>query len=168
MDTTNNAYIDFYPKPPKPVISITGTWLETTGLFRFYQWYKNNKPIIGAHAKKYNTTGPGYYFLEITDANGCLNQSDTIWVSNTASISHINRQQQLKLYPNPTQDRIIIESPVKVNIQVMNMVGQVIVELLDAHSVDLSPYADGTYVFRISDKDNLLIGIEKVSKITNP
>jgi hypothetical protein len=168
VDTTNNAYIDFYPKPPKPLISITGTWLETTGLFRFYQWYKNNKPIIGAHAKKYNTTGPGYYFLEITDANGCLNQSDTIWVSNTASISHINRQQQLKLYPNPTQDRIIIESPVKVNIQVMNMVGQVIVELLDAHSVDLSPYADGTYVFRISDQDNLLIGIEKVSKITNP
>jgi hypothetical protein len=50
----------------------------------------------------------------------------------------------------------------------MNMVGQVIVELLDAHSVDLSPYADGTYVFRISDQDNQLIGIEKVSKITNP
>ena len=164
VDTTNNSYVDFYPKPIKPIITLTGTWLETVGVYRHYQWYKNDKPIIGAHAKKYNTTGKGYYFLEITDANGCLNQSDTILVTNTTGIANTQIQQQLKLYPNPTRDRIIIESPVKVNIQVLNMVGQIIVDQKDAHIVDLSTFADGTYVFRIYDEDEQLIGIEKVSK----
>ncbi|MES2477586.1 MAG: T9SS type A sorting domain-containing protein [Bacteroidota bacterium] len=166
VDTTNNSYVDYYPKPPKPIVTLSGTLLETIGVYRYYQWYKNDKPIIGAHAKKYTTTGKGYYFLEITDANGCLNQSDTVFVSNATGIGNANVQQQLKLYPNPTKDRIIIESPIKVNIQVLNMVGQVMIELIDAHIVDLSNYADGTYVFRISDQDNQMIGIEKVTKLT--
>jgi hypothetical protein len=167
IDTSNTSIVKFYPKPSKPIITLKGTILETFGVYHFYQWYKNDKPIIGAHATKINTTGIGYYFLEVTDINGCLNQSDTIFVNNSTSINSVSIKGQLKIYPNPTQDRVIIESPIKINVVVVDFVGKMIFEGKNVESIDMSNYADGTYLLRIFDENNNLIGIEKVSKISN-
>ena len=43
----------------------------------------------------------------------------------------------------------------------LDLVGSILQNIVDAKNVDLSEYPDGTYFIRISDQDNQYIGTEK-------
>jgi hypothetical protein len=74
----------------------------------------------------------------------------------------------IKIYPNPTQSKVFIESPVAVTVKVTDIVGKVVVERQETKEVDLGKLADGVYLFTISDAEgNELIKQQRVTKISN-
>ena len=74
----------------------------------------------------------------------------------------------VKIYPNPTQSKVFIESPQSVQVKVKDLAGKTIFEGQVAKEVDLSKFADGVYLFIISDKDGEeLIKQQRVTKVSN-
>lgn len=164
---TNESNVSTYPTVLKPSIIRLDPILRLSRPYARYQWYRNNKPIAGATAATYKLLYDGNYFAEVSDVNSCYNYSDTITV-NALSIKENNTNEiALKIYPNPTQDIVNIEAPVAVNVRVTDVVGKVILESKDAHSINLNQYADGTYFLQISDQDNNIIALEKINKISS-
>jgi hypothetical protein len=167
FDTTNVAVVTNYPKPIKPVIVHTPPTMKVASIYTYYQWYRNGAQIVGANNYQLNTTTPGKYFVQITDENGCLNNSDTIEILQPNSISNVTTNGVIKIYPNPTQSIVNIDAPIAVNVVVTDLTGRIVADVKDAKSVDLENYADGTYIFRLFDQSNQLISIQKISKSSN-
>jgi trimeric autotransporter adhesin len=165
IDTTNTTVVTYYPKPLKPVITNLDPVLEVPAGYVYYQWYRNNAFIPGANSRTYLTTSIGDYFVVVTDENGCLNNSDTISILQSSSISNSVTKTELKIYPNPTKEIVYIESPISITVRVTDVVGRVVFEAENPKSVSLANLADGTYFFRISDENDRLITVEKVSKV---
>jgi hypothetical protein len=141
--------------------------MKVASIYTYYQWYRNGAQIVGANNYQLNTTTPGKYFVQITDENGCLNNSDTIEILQPNSISNVTTNGVIKIYPNPTQSIVNIDAPIPVNVVVTDLTGRIVSDVKDAKSVDLENYADGTYIFRLFDQSNQLISIQKISKSSN-
>lgn len=94
-----------YTAPAQPVISFAGDTLWTDGGFS-YQWYQDGNPINGANDSIYIVTQTGFYSVEITNAGGCTNISNALWVqpSGMPEIHH-----DFKAWPNPFGDVIFLQ-----------------------------------------------------------
>jgi hypothetical protein len=107
IDTSNKIKFTVWPIPNKPTITKSGTVLSSsypTG----NQWYEGTSKLAGATAQNYSPVKTATYFVEHTDANGCLSPlSDGFGYS--VSISKI-KLKGLKIYPNPASDYLIIET----------------------------------------------------------
>jgi len=90
--------------PPVPVITLNNGQFITNGGFS-YQWYDDNGVITGANLAVYSPTQNGMYWVEITDANGCSNNS-TVFDFITFSIGEIAEASQLHVSPNPTRGEV--------------------------------------------------------------
>jgi hypothetical protein len=115
----------------------------------------------------------GVYKLRVKDANGCIGESNPIEVTDPslqdpASINTVTLQKdQIKIYPNPTESKVFIESPVVVRVTVKDVSGKTIIETQETKEIDLSKFADGVYLFMVSDKDGKeLVKQQRVSKVT--
>lgn len=164
VDTTNTAVINHYPRPVKPVITNAEPKLSIAKTYRYFQWYHNGAPVAGANNYVFNISLKGSYYVEVTDENGCTNVSDTVFIEKNVGISNTPARTAMKLYPNPTQNKINIDAPIKINVRVIDIVGKVVFEGNDVQTVDLENQPDGTYFFRISDENNQLISVEKITK----
>lgn len=158
------SVVTAYPKPIKPVITYAAPVMEVARSYRYYQWYRNNVVLIGANSFRYTTTAPGFYHVEVTDENGCLNQSDTIEIEQPSNIRNVATEATIKIYPNPTRSIVNLEAPIAINVVVHDLTGRKVFEGRDVQSVDLENFADGTYVFRIYDEMNQLLTIQKITK----
>lgn len=71
-----------------------------------YNWFRNNEPLSDtlSHLILPDT---GNYFLEITNSNGCSNNSDTLYVAYLGIENPL--YSQIKLYPNPTSGVFVVE-----------------------------------------------------------
>lgn len=164
LDTTNLATVSHYPGPTKPIIVVTLPKLEVGKGYNYYQWFKDGAPVLGANNSQFNTNTKGSYYVQVTDENGCIANSDTVLVE-TNSINNIVTNAELKLYPNPTQNTVTIDAPIKVNVKVLNMVGSLIMTIENAKEINLANQVDGTYIFYISNEQNQLISVEKILKL---
>lgn len=45
-----------------------------------FQWYRNSVAITGATGYNYDATTPGFYYVMVTNANGCVSESNVIRV----------------------------------------------------------------------------------------
>lgn len=72
-----------------------------------YQWYLNGNAIANATAQTYPITETGNYSVEVTDANGCSDISESMQVTYT-SVEESN-EAPLLLYPNPVKDIIHLQ-----------------------------------------------------------
>lgn len=167
IDTTNICVVTYYPTPIKPTIINADPLLEVPNIYGYYQWFKNNKFIVGANAHTYTVTSIGKYHVQVTDENGCLNYSDTVNITNTTGIQNAGIGGKLKIYPNPASNQVHIEAPFKVNVRVMDVVGRIVFNEKAVNTVELSNFADGTYLFCITDENDKLITVEKITKSSN-
>jgi hypothetical protein len=62
---------------------------------------------------------------------------------------------------------INIDAPIDVNLVIRDIQGKQIMELKNAQQVDMSAYADGIYIFTLTDKDGVVVKMDKVVKRTN-
>jgi uncharacterized protein YjdB len=163
--TTNTSVVTTYPAVPKPAILRLGPLLRLNKTYVNYQWYRNGKAIPGATKSEYRMSFDGTYYAEVSDANGCGNVSDTIQV-NALGIKTINQGQELdiRIFPNPTRDRIHIVAPIRLHVRVTDLVGHILYEGKNVKDVDLGSFANGVYVLRVSNEQEELLLTEKITK----
>ena len=165
--TSTKSYITVDPLPVKPVIIKTGALLSTSNPYSTYQWYRNGKAIAGATMRNYTISFDGKYHVVVTNNVGCINESDILSVQGLSVKQIVRDEVNIDVYPNPSQDIINIVAPIDIDLSVRDIQGKQIVELKNAKQVDMSAYADGIYIFTITNKEGVVVKMDKVVKRTN-
>lgn len=107
----------------------------------------------------------GTYQVVITDANGCVETVEVV-VDVLVGVGEIELLEAWKLMPNPTTGNAVLELQLReqadVNIQVLNMVGQLIYQQSEQnvtnarYTIDLNNVPDGMYLVQLMVKDQVL------------
>ncbi|WP_344822901.1 T9SS type A sorting domain-containing protein [Rurimicrobium arvi] len=161
--TSGKVRVDVLPAPAKPVINRSGISLSTNISYKTYQWYRNGKLISGATGRYYTAAFDGRYYVVVTNAYECAATSDEINYTVTG-VAQVEKREDIRLYPNPSNGTVHIESPVPVQVVVKDIQGRQVAQLKDATAIDLSDYADGVYLFFISDNEGNFLRSEKIVK----
>lgn len=146
---------------PSPTITASGTTLLGPPSFASYQWFWNSTVIPSANSQNYSPVNTGPHQLEVTDANGCVGLSNILIVDS----SGVSVEDQLisvfgmRVYPNPTDGRLVLEAtravPGQLNLQVTDLFGrhvmrQQLIGLNHSTEIDLSQVAAGMYLVEVS------------------
>lgn len=129
-----------------------------------YQWFKDGIPyLIGGNpviSQNAPATTSGIYFVRITDANGCIIDSDPL----TVTVSGILNQQveigTLSVFPNPSNGLFHLnfygKNTYTTSIQILDIVGKINLEINLPNSnnqfekdIDLSNYPTGIYIVKV-------------------
>lgn len=112
--------------PPVPVITPSGSLLTSSPAAN-YQWLLNGQPIAGATGQTYQTTGPGSYAVQVTDAaTGCVVTSEPYLI---VSFDDLNMEKAgVSIYPNPSKDMFYLNFHTgfkgNAEVKIFNTVGQ--------------------------------------------
>jgi uncharacterized protein YjdB len=72
----------------------------------------------------------------------------------------------IKIFPNPTSDWLTIESPIKVNVKVYDMLGKQIIYEKEAKTINLGQYDDGNYLLVIFNDQDQFVKSKRIIKLT--
>ncbi|MBT5528713.1 MAG: T9SS type A sorting domain-containing protein [Cytophagia bacterium] len=129
--TSLNLVISNYPKPPKPSISTSGDSILVSSSLTGNQWYRNDTLLVGSNSQGYYATIPGWYKIEVSNQYGCKSTSEPFPFGGVG-MKEGSRDNQLILYPNPTNGQINIsiksERNGLANVQISNMLGEIVYE----------------------------------------
>jgi hypothetical protein len=157
------------PKP-SPVIHQNGTTLSVDS-FTNYQWLLNGNAITGATQSSYIYTEPGFYSIAVVGIGGCTDTSGGV---NITGVNDPAQSISLQLYPNPTQDVLMIKmqsiQSQHVTFNLYDLAGKLVLSntsdvFRSAYdgSLNLSDCASGFYFLRIEAGDvNLVRKVEVV------
>lgn len=147
---------------PQPVITFGGNVLSVNN-FDSYQWYKAGAIIPGATAQSCLVNSNGWYSVRVTSSFGCID-SVAYEVTGWTDIPDNERlKQRIVIYPNPSDNKIRIKSPVPVNIALYDIGGKLILDNGGISEMDVRGIAEGLYLLRITDDQNRFIKVEKLS-----
>lgn len=145
------------PKPAKPLISVNGKTLEikSPGVGT-YTWYVEGSANSLGTGTTFTPSGNAKYKVIYSDRNGCRSESEFI---NYTSIDKFQREQSLKVYPNPFRDNFEVKALVNgptADLVLYNMMGQKIAsKRIDSKSgiinetFDVGTESAGVYFFKI-------------------
>jgi hypothetical protein len=147
---------------PEPIITAVEPVLSTDNIYTSYSWLWYNQSIVNANNYTYTALQNGDYTVLVSDMYGCMGVSDayTITSLNIGSVL----VDAVKVYPNPTQDVVHIEAPVKVNIVLVSTEGKTVLQQNNASVIDVTAIASGIYMLRITDSQGQLIKVERLVK----
>lgn len=137
---------------PAVTINDNGGLLTPSSSFSSYQWYKNDSAIVGATQATYSPVDSGNYYVVVTNANGCSSVSNTIRYDITLSgIEQIGNNQSFKVYPNPAQTEITIESASVGKIQIFDMNGKLLstTDVIHRKAINIADFAKGIYFIEL-------------------
>jgi hypothetical protein len=156
---------------PIPVISKSGLVLSTSPGFAFYTWKRNGTETVSAGAGKstFDLVKKGLYTVTVIDENGCEGTSDPIEaMDGPLAIGNVAvTGQEIMIYPNPANEKVFIKSSVPVNVKVENISGQLLYSGDNVTEVSLDAYADGLYLFTLTDREGNILAKEKIYKMTH-
>lgn len=144
--------VDLYTAGLLGDASQTGTLLTATQSGANYQWLDCDDSysiITGETNQSYTPTLSGNYAVEVT-INGCVDTSACFIVDYT-SIEE-NDENDISIYPNPTNDRLIIVNTVGVkSVEIIAVTGERIKELVGSfNALDVSDLSNGIYYLRVN------------------
>jgi hypothetical protein len=126
-----------------------------------YQWLLSNSSVSGATSATYKPTAIGSYKIQITDANGCKNVSDSFSLVVTAVNPSIETSTDhiAKIAPNPASTDVTLyfqQKPTKtLTIRLLNLKGQVLKQITtnsQSTRITLSEILAGNYIIEIIGK----------------
>jgi subtilisin family serine protease len=155
--SSDSVFVIEHLLPTDPVIIANADTLTSTSA-NSYQWYLNGAPVFGANNQNYTIQQSGDYFVMITDANGCIAYSDTLYISQTGLTERM--PEGVEVYPNPTDGMFYVSIDKGVfaqfSLRVINTLGEIVFEqkVMDASQnnnvpINLSGHADGVYFVQI-------------------
>jgi surface protein len=149
-----NANINF------AIVLSGGTFLAQANN-AIYQWVScpNYTVIQGANAQTFTPLINGTYAVILTE-NGCTDTSVCKTI-NSVAINEIQNSLNLKIYPNPTSNYLIIENPNSSTLQysVHNPLGQIIKDgqlLQTENKLNLSDVTAGIYLLKIRNQEGVV------------
>ena len=150
---------------PIPVIAVSGAILST-GTYATYQWSRNGTAITGAINPTYTMVIlSGNYTVSVTDTNGCSGISAPYTPS--VSVQTLNGKGNVKIYPNPVQDWLYITTDEPVNVTISSIDGRLVSSYNEAKRINVSSFASGVYILRISSRAGNVIATEKLIRSDN-
>ena len=99
--TSNTITITKTPSPPKPIITLSGTNLNSSSQ-NGNQWFRDGVAITGATSQVYNPTSSGNYSVQVTQ-NGCKSTMSELYAFVVTAVVFIDNTHFIKLSPNPVQ-----------------------------------------------------------------
>lgn len=157
--------IDLTIDEPLPVITVDGFTLGTTIPYESYQWSLDGTEIPGATAATYTVAQNGSYSVAVTNASGCSGTSGMYEVNNYTGTSDVAAlAASIRIYPNPAQDMLYVQSPVPVTLSLTGIDGRSVLAAQETDAVFVGELADGMYLLHISDKAGRLLRSEKIVK----
>ncbi|HEY5822912.1 MAG TPA: choice-of-anchor tandem repeat GloVer-containing protein [Cyclobacteriaceae bacterium] len=101
-------------RPAKPTITFDNSNFElpvlTASEGSTYQWHKNGVAIKEATAKIYTPDSEGEYSVVVTNSNECLSTPSSPVAISITGLYESNENLNALLYPNPTEEWIVIEN----------------------------------------------------------
>jgi trimeric autotransporter adhesin len=162
---TKNVTVNPLPVPVVTYNWSTNTFYATTG-YSSYQWYDSVQGMIhGATSPNVAATELGYYYVVVTDSNGCTGSS--AWYhynTNLVGVKGLVNGNNVRIYPNPANAVLYIESPVKARVVITGIEGKVEMEQADAKEMNIGGLADGMYFVSIYDENGVRIAVQKLIK----
>jgi len=135
-----------------------GTYTTNDDIGRFGDWWE---------ATENGATSAWYRYLSYNNANVGRNfddKRDGLSVrcirDSTTQINEINYQEEMKIYPNPATNNIIIESPYQATIEISNIQGHLLKSIAanENHtSIDISDIAKGMYFVKVKTKKEIAV-----------
>jgi hypothetical protein len=138
---------------PVPVVQQFGNLLTLTEDFPGYQWYQDGQLIPGAIQKNYSVTSSGYYSVSVTDSNGCSAVSIPTFFEHSSRINSIQIKDSVKVYPNPANDWVYINSATVLDATLCSLEGKVLLQTKNATKLSLRDFASGVYLMLLLNKD---------------
>lgn len=151
--------IQVYSGSAKPTISKNGLVLSSSSATN-NQWYLNGSPISDATSQTYTATASGNYQVGVSSGANCVSMSDIYQISTVTTGINDNTGKDLKMYPNPVNDNVIIEGVTSGNIELINLQGQILkhINITDNKtSMDISGINAGVYSVRISTNNGIVV-----------
>ena len=134
------------------------------------QWYNSTNMISGANQQTYTPTANGSYAVEVHNNYGCKSKSNFITITNV-SINTSLVDNEVKVFPNPAKDYIIIEYAGNENIvlNLRNSLSENILstEFINTTKLDLSNISSGVYFIEMHIKGQAETTVVKKIVITN-
>lgn len=158
-DTSTAINVTVNPAPV-PTISANGNVLSVTGSYTTYQWNLGGQAINGATNSTYTSTEDGQYTVTVTNATGCSGTSAIL----PLGIANINAGTAIAIYPNPATSIVNISAPQDTRVSVSSVDGRELMQQANVKTIDLSGYADGVYIIKLSDRNGNTLTIQKLIK----
>ena len=146
-------FIVIHPIPTTPIITQNANTLSSSAN-NGNQWFNLSTGIINnATAQTYLPQQIGDYFTIVT-LNGCSSDSSNIIHYDDTGIDVNENNQTIKVYPNPVQNELIIESKgvnEKINFEIINSIGQIIFKgkLIEKAIVQTANFTSGVYLIKL-------------------
>lgn len=112
-------------------------------------WYNSSAMTTQLPSTTVVTSGITYYVTQTL--NGCKSSPTAITVTTNLGTSDLSIEKQIKIYPNPVSDLLVIESKDKIGkISIFDMSGKLI-EIINAaenkiQKINVSKYSTGKYI----------------------
>jgi hypothetical protein len=102
--------ITVYPVPATPQVNVADDTISCLSSAVYYTWYRNGILYNSITTQNFIATQPGFYSVQITDANGCVSEmSDSVEVTVVNGYNIDNEDSFVRLYPNPCTEAITFE-----------------------------------------------------------
>ncbi len=92
---------------PAPTIAQNGPVL-TTEAFTNYQWLLDGSTLPGATAQSHTAMANGDYTVLVTDANGCMAESEVLQMLQVSISNDVTAMRELTVFPNPSNGQFTI------------------------------------------------------------
>ena len=142
-----------------------------TGTGYTYQWNLGGTAITGATASTYEAHTAGSYTVVIDSATSTAT-SNAITLTTTTCVGINNiAAASVSIYPNPATSLLNINSTENLSgntLQVYDVVGQLVInQTLEGNNnaINVAKLSNGTYIIRITDKENGLVSQNKFNVI---
>jgi hypothetical protein len=162
--TSSNSWIAWYEievfaNPYIPTIIKDG-YVLTSSSATNNQWYLNGSPIPDANFQSYTASASGSYQVGISYGNDCESMSEILNITDFTSAINKNSKKDIRIYPNPAKDIVIIEGVSKAKIEVFNLQGQAVKHMNvseSKNSLDISALTNGLYSIKITTAEGTFV-----------
>ncbi len=129
-----------------------------------YEWFLNGNLIPNATQASYLPMERGSYTVRVTDIDGCRSTSPAIVVSNVTSSEETIYEEELRVYPNPSDAIFYLEigKEKAVKIQLFNALGQYFNNKIrplqgNSYEINLENQALGMYFIEVTYQNGKVI-----------